>query len=62
MAMPTAKVTKRLMSYPSGRMALRAFLARPNRRGPFPGLLVIQEWWGLNAHIMDVAARFAKQG
>jgi carboxymethylenebutenolidase len=62
MAMPTAEVTKRTVSYRSGRIAVRAFLARPKRRGPFPGLLVIQEWWGLNAHIMDVAARFAKQG
>src|SRR3990170_2159485 len=62
MVTPAAEVTKHLVSYPSGRTAVRAFLARPKGRGPFPGLLVIQEWWGLNAHIMDVASRFARQG
>ncbi len=27
-----------------------------------PGVLVIQEWWGLNGHIKDVADRFANEG
>ena len=27
-----------------------------------PGVLVIQEWWGLNDHIKDVADRFAAEG
>ncbi len=27
-----------------------------------PGVLVIQEWWGLNAHIKDVVDRFAAEG
>ncbi len=61
MAHPAA-VSKRMVSFPSGRVRVRACLARPRGRGPFPGLLVIQEWWGLNPHIMDVAARFARQG
>jgi carboxymethylenebutenolidase len=56
------EISKRMVAFPSGRGKLRAFLARPKGRGPFPGLLVIQEWWGLNPHIMDVASRFAKQG
>ncbi|MGB5051185.1 MAG: dienelactone hydrolase family protein, partial [Caldilineaceae bacterium] len=29
---------------------------------PVPGLIVIQEWWGLNEHIKDVTRRFAAQG
>ena len=57
-----AAISKRMVTFPSGRVQVRAFLARPKGRGPFPGLVVIQEWWGLNNHIMDVAARFAKQG
>jgi carboxymethylenebutenolidase len=36
------------------------YLARPD--GDAPGIVVIQEWWGLNAHIKDVAERFAKAG
>jgi carboxymethylenebutenolidase len=27
-----------------------------------PGVLVIQEWWGLNGHIKDVVDRFAGEG
>lgn len=36
------------------------YLARP-RTGK-PGVVVIQEWWGLAPHIRDVADRFAAQG
>ncbi|MCC7538333.1 MAG: alpha/beta fold hydrolase [Deltaproteobacteria bacterium] len=32
------------------------------RHGTGPGLIVIQEWWGLVDHIKDVAARFAREG
>src|SRR5258705_11280484 len=36
------------------------YLARPEGRGP--GIIVIQEWWGLVPHIEDVADRFAADG
>src|SRR4026209_694023 len=29
---------------------------------PGPGIIVIQEWWGLVPHIKDVADRFAAEG
>ncbi|HSB70155.1 MAG TPA: dienelactone hydrolase family protein [Candidatus Methylomirabilis sp.] len=35
-------------------------LARPGKA--VPGVIVIQEWWGLVPHIKDVAGRFAAQG
>lgn len=38
------------------------FLARPAGPGPHPAVVVIQEWWGLNDHIKDVAQRFAAEG
>ena len=39
------------------------YLARPERAtGPLPGLLVIQEAWGVDAHIEDVTRRFAAAG
>jgi carboxymethylenebutenolidase len=37
-----------------------AFVARPQRPGP--GLIVLQEAFGVNAHIRDVAQRFAAEG
>jgi carboxymethylenebutenolidase len=39
------------------------FLARPGRaKGALPGLVVIQEAWGVDAHIEDVTRRFAAAG
>ncbi|MCB0062870.1 MAG: dienelactone hydrolase family protein [Caldilineaceae bacterium] len=41
---------------------LMGYLARPEGADPLPGIVVIQEWWGLNEHIKDVTRRFAEQG
>jgi carboxymethylenebutenolidase len=37
-------------------------LAKPEGVGPWPGLIVIQEWYGLSDHIKSVADRFASVG
>ena len=37
-------------------------VAAPAEGAKAPGLLVFQEAFGVNAHIRDVADRFAKQG
>jgi carboxymethylenebutenolidase len=37
------------------------YLARP-KSGGGPGVIVIQEWWGLVPHIEDVTERFAAEG
>lgn len=39
-----------------------AYIAVPEGDGPWPGVVVIQEWWGLEEHIKDVARRFAAEG
>src|SRR5580658_11314739 len=41
---------------------MRAWVARPKEKGENPGLLVFQEAFGVNAHIRDVAGRFAREG
>lgn len=40
----------------------RGYLAIPAGDGPWPGVVVIQEWWGLNDHIRDITDRFARAG
>lgn len=40
----------------------RGYLAVPLGPGPWPGVVVIQEWWGLNDNIRDVADRLAAEG
>jgi carboxymethylenebutenolidase len=44
----------------NGREA-HGYLALPDA-GTGPGLIVIQEWWGLTDHIKDVTDRFAAEG
>ena len=41
---------------------MRAWVARPKEEGAHPGLLVFQEAFGVNAHIRDIAGRFAREG
>lgn len=41
---------------------VEGYLSRPLGKGPFPGLIVIMEWWGLNPQIMNIADRFAAAG
>lgn len=38
------------------------FVARPEAKGKVAGILVFQEAFGVNAHIRDVAGRFARLG
>ena len=46
----------------TGGQATPGYLARPAAPGKYPGVIVIQEWWGLEEHIKDVARRFAGEG
>lgn len=40
----------------------QGYLAKPIGAGPFPAVIVIQEWWGLDDHIKSIAQRFARLG
>jgi carboxymethylenebutenolidase len=42
--------------------SMPAFSAHPSTPGKFPGVIVVQEAFGLNAHIKDIAARLAREG
>src|SRR6266850_4016665 len=46
----------------SGGGQIAAYLARPNQPGSYPGIVVIQEAFGLVDHICDLARRFANIG
>jgi carboxymethylenebutenolidase len=49
------------VTFPSGGGTAHGYLAVP-ASGSGPGLLVIQEWWGLTSHVKDVTDRFAAEG
>lgn len=41
---------------------MQGYLAKPAGLGPFPAVIVIQEWWGLDVQTKSIADRFAKEG
>lgn len=41
---------------------MQGYLAKPAGLGPFPAVIVIQEWWGLDEQTKSIADRFAKEG
>jgi carboxymethylenebutenolidase len=55
-------VTTQMVEVPGAAGVMPAFLARPERAASTPAVLVIQEAFGLNGHIKDVARRLAAEG
>jgi carboxymethylenebutenolidase len=49
------------VEFPSNGHTAQGYLAVPEG-GSGPGLVVIQEWWGLVPHITDLCDRFAAEG
>jgi carboxymethylenebutenolidase len=41
---------------------ISGYMAKPSGSGPKPGLVVIQEWWGLDAQTCSIADRLAALG
>ena len=50
------------VSYKSGDETVQALLYAPAGKGPFPGLIVIHEYWGLNDWVKEQASKLADQG
>jgi carboxymethylenebutenolidase len=49
------------VTFPSGDGIAHGYLATPPS-GSGPGVVVIQEWWGLTSHVADVTNRLAQEG
>ncbi len=51
------------VTLPASTGPLRAYLARPEAaRAPLPGIVLVQEIWGVDEHIQDLARRYAASG
>lgn len=50
------------VTYKSGDETVSALLYTPQGKGPFPALVVIHEWWGLNDWVKEQASKLADQG
>lgn len=51
-----------MVNYPSGNAEVGAYLALPNGNGPFPAVILIHEWWGLNDWVKQNADDFSTRG
>src|ERR671939_276037 len=59
--MPDMKTETFDLETPNG--ATSAHVALPDDAGGHhPAVILIQEWWGINDHIRDIAGRYAREG
>ena len=61
-AATSGNVFYRSVSYKSGDETVQGMLYSPEGKGPFPGIVVIHEWWGLNDWVKEQAAKLSDQG
>ncbi|MEW1722866.1 dienelactone hydrolase family protein [Streptomyces sp. NPDC093109] len=58
---PAASSSPQNVTFPSAGSTAHGYLAVPPA-GHGPGVIVIQEWWGLTTHIKEIADRLAQAG
>ena len=61
-AVTSVAADSRSVSYKSGDETVSSLLYTPPGKGPFPAIVVIQEWWGLNDWVKEQASKLADQG
>lgn len=62
-ALSAFAATEKQVSYKSGDETVNAILYTPTTgKGPYPALVVIHEWWGLNDWVKQQAQKLADQG
>ncbi len=52
--------SSRMVEFRANGRSARGYLSLPKKPGP--GIVVVQEWWGLVDHIKELADRFAAEG
>jgi carboxymethylenebutenolidase len=61
-ASPCFAAAGKSVSYKSGDETVQAALYTPSGKGPFPALIVIHEYWGLNDWVKEQASKLGDQG
>lgn len=62
LSLPIFAVESKPVTYKSGDETVSGILYAPSGKGPFPGIIVIHEYWGLNDWVKEQASRLADQG
>jgi len=61
-AISSFAATGKSVSYKSGDETVQGMLYTPSGKGPFPGIIVIHEYWGLNDWVKEQSSKLADQG
>ena len=62
LGMTALAATPKDVTYKSGNETVHGMLYTPGGKGPFPGIVVIHEWFGLNDWVKEQAAKLSDQG
>src|SRR5258708_39993047 len=62
LSMSAVAADSKPVSYKSGDETVNGLLYTPAGKGPFPAIIVIHEYWGLNDWIKEQASKLADQG
>jgi|SRR5581483_5450921 len=62
LAVPAFAAAPKEVSYKSGEETVKGLLYTPEGKGPFPAIIVIHEYWGLNDWIKEQASKLSDQG
>jgi len=62
LAVCTPASDSKTVTYKSGDETVQGVLYTPSGKGPFPALIVIHEWWGLNDWVKEQASKLSDQG
>jgi carboxymethylenebutenolidase len=62
LAAAAAPAGEQTVSFRSGDEPASGLLVTPEGKGPFPALVVVQEWWGLDDWVKEQARALAKEG
>ncbi|NEO84378.1 MAG: dienelactone hydrolase family protein [Spirulina sp. SIO3F2] len=60
--MTALPVQTQSLSLTNGDLTIAAYLAQPQASGIYPGIVVIQEVFGINSHIRNITERLAQAG
>jgi carboxymethylenebutenolidase len=61
-ALTSFAATSKPVSYKSGDETVQGIVYTPQGKGPFPALVVVHEWWGLNDWVKEQASKLADEG
>ncbi|WP_013324192.1 dienelactone hydrolase family protein [Gloeothece verrucosa] len=60
--MASLEIETKTVQISNGDLAIDAYLATPKQEGSYPGIIVVQEIFGVNDHIRDITRRLASEG